>query len=364
MLHRRIAHFVYGFMGCAALVACADDRYDPESPWVEGEMGVLRSGLSVGEAGGCSTGIVRALSEQLLDEINCLRPGTLADFNHPNIQPSADAFTRLQTRARDALLAAVADQGGMRLSSALRTLPQGYLLHRWWQQGRCNIALAARPGRSRHESGLAIDIGDNAAWRATLQANSWDWLGAGDPVHFDYEGGGSVDLAGLSVRAFQRLWNRNHPEDEIEIDGQYGPQTEARLLASPAEGFAVGACMAGAPEPEPQPDPVEPDPVEPDPVEPEPVPQPEPDPIPEAQPPEPEPTPPEPAPPEPRPEPNEPEPSEPEPSEPEPRPSPLPDPEPADRDLGAPDLDATPGLRLPQADPPAPARFSGGCQIW
>lgn len=373
----RVFVWVFSVFASAALPGCADDRYDPESHWVEGEMGQMRAGLTVAEAGGCSTGIVRALSEQLIEEINCLRPGTLSDFNHPNIQPSAVVFTSLQTRARDALLAGVANQGGMRMTSALRTLPQGYLLYRWWQEGRCNIALAARPGRSRHESGLAIDISDNAAWRGTLAAHDWDWFGGNDPPHFDYEGGGTVDLAGLSVQAFQRLWNRNHPEDEIAVDGQYGPQTEARLRASPAEGFPIGACMAGAPEPEPQPDPVEPDPVEPEPVEPdpmpapipepEPVPEPEPDPIPEAQPmPEPEPTPPEPTPPEPtppepapRPEPAEPDPS-PEPGPPDPRPEPAP----IDLDLGVPDRDATPGQRVPQGAPPAPSRFVGGCQIW
>jgi hypothetical protein len=59
-------------------------------------------------------------------------------------------------------------------------------------------------------------------------------------VHFDYVAGG-VRLTGLSVLAFQRLWNRNHPEDPIAEDGRYGPQTEARLRSAPAEGFPIGA---------------------------------------------------------------------------------------------------------------------------
>ena len=59
-------------------------------------------------------------------------------------------------------------------------------------------------------------------------------------MHFDYVAGG-VSLPGLSVEAFQRLWNRNHPEDLIDEDGVYGPQTEARLRMSPAEGFPIGA---------------------------------------------------------------------------------------------------------------------------
>ena len=43
------------------------------------------------------------------------------------------------------------------------------------------------------------------------------------------------------MTAFQRLWNRNHPGDKISVDGDYGPQTAARLKAAPAKGFAKGA---------------------------------------------------------------------------------------------------------------------------
>jgi hypothetical protein len=59
-------------------------------------------------------------------------------------------------------------------------------------------------------------------------------------VHFDYDGTG-VDLAGLSTRAFQRLWNRNHPEAKLEENGVYDATVEAKLKAAPAAGFPVGA---------------------------------------------------------------------------------------------------------------------------
>ena len=167
------------------------------------------------------------------------------------IQPTDVVWPYLQGPARDALHAAVRQRGGnLRITSALRTLAQQFLLYRWYQQGRCGISLAARPGRSNHESGLAIDTPDYNAWRATLTAGPWRWLGNSDVVHFSYTGGGTVDLSGLSVRAFQRLWNRNHGEDMIDEDGVYGPQTEARLLRSPTTGFDVGACDA---EPDPPP---------------------------------------------------------------------------------------------------------------
>ena len=63
-------------------------------------------------------------------------------------------------------------------------------------------------------------------------------LGA-DAVHFDNTR--SPDNRGKDVRAFQRLWNRNHPGDKIGVDGDYGPQTAARLRRAPAKGFKKGA---------------------------------------------------------------------------------------------------------------------------
>ncbi|MCB9536723.1 MAG: D-alanyl-D-alanine carboxypeptidase family protein [Myxococcales bacterium] len=242
-----------------ALVACAP-AYDDEHHHEEGALGVWRPGLTVGEAGGCSTAIVSGLSRQLIDEINCLRPNTLVDISDLNVQAGGGVWTFVQGAARGPLAAAIRERGrALSVNSALRTLPQQFLLYRWYRQGRCGISLAASPGRSRHESGLALDVNDNAGWRPALQNHGWRWLGASDPVHFDYVGGGAADLAGLSVLAFQRLWNRNHPGDRIDEDGLYGPQTEGRLLRAPTEGFARGACSA-EPDPPPPPDPDPPPP--------------------------------------------------------------------------------------------------------
>jgi hypothetical protein len=136
----------------------------------------------------------------------------------------------------------------LEVNSALRTLPQQYLLYRWYKSGRCNIGLAASPGQSNHESGLAIDVEDNAGWQKVMANHDMKWLGASDPVHFDYVGEGRVDLGGLSVLAFQKLWNRNHPEDQIAEDSAYGDDTERRLALAPVGGFAKGADCS-TPEP-------------------------------------------------------------------------------------------------------------------
>jgi MYXO-CTERM domain-containing protein len=181
-----------------------------------------------------------------------MKPGTMTKIDDiPNVTLGSAVFPYLQTPARNALAAAVAARGvPMSINSALRTLPQQYLLYRWYKTGRCGIGLAASPGTSNHEGAVAVDINDNAGWRTTMQAKGFRWLGASDPVHYDYIAGG-IDLRGISVKAFQRLWNRNHPEDPIAEDGGYGAATETRLAKSPVGGFVQGACKstdAGVPQ--------------------------------------------------------------------------------------------------------------------
>ena len=75
-----------------------------------------------------------------------------------------------------------------------------------------------------------------------MNSHGWSHDVPGDPVHFDHLS--SPDIRGQDVQAFQRLWNRNNPDDEIAEDGVYGPQTEARLRAAPATGFEIGADCA------------------------------------------------------------------------------------------------------------------------
>lgn len=219
----------------------------------------------------CSTTAVKGLATQLIEEVQCLKPGTLMKIDGlAGFQLGAAVFPYLQTPAAQALIAAQKARGTtMSINSALRALPQQYLLYRWYRTGRCGISLAASPGTSNHEGALAVDINDNAGWRSAMLGKNFRWLGANDPVHYDFTGNGRVSFNGLSVMAFQRLWNRNHPNDKIAEDGSYGPATESRLAKSPVGGFAMGAnCKdkdGGVPEagPEPAEVPVVPDGDEP-----------------------------------------------------------------------------------------------------
>jgi hypothetical protein len=199
----------------------------------------------------CGTAALMPLSTQLVEEIDCLSPGALVRFPErlgDGVEAGSSVFPFLQAVAVDSLEKVIAARGStLHLNSGLRTLPQQFVLYRWYQLGRCGITLAATPGTSNHESGLAVDVQDNAGWRSFFLAEGWHWQGASDPVHYDLEGG--VDLKGLSILAFQRVWNRNHPEDPIDEDGLYGAQTEARLTSSPIGGFPIGAVCTDEPGP-------------------------------------------------------------------------------------------------------------------
>lgn len=193
----------------------------------------------------CSTASIRGLSQQLVDEVQCDHPGTFERIDDiGNLQLGAAVFPWLQTAAAEALRdVASRRDASMTVNSAYRTLAQQLMLYRWYREGRrCGIALAASPGTSNHEEALAVDISDYSAWRTSFQAGGFTWLGGSDPVHFDYTGGGeTVALNEMSVLAFQRLWNRNHPDDRLDEDGDYGTETEKRILKSPASGFQIGA---------------------------------------------------------------------------------------------------------------------------
>jgi hypothetical protein len=188
--------------------------------------------------GTCSTSVVLGLSLQISEEMDCIAAGTLArlaegggiSFAGSAVLPylAPDAKRDLQAEANASI------------NSLFRTVVQQYLLYEWYQQGRCGIAVAATPGNSNHETGRAADLGNWASVIGAMSNHGWSHDVPGDDVHFDHLA--SPDARGLDVHAFQRLWNRNHPDDHIDEDGIYGPMTAARIARSPSGGFPIGAC--------------------------------------------------------------------------------------------------------------------------
>ncbi len=226
----------------SAVAGCAvpEDEAEPE-------LGEITSELSVGAhvSSGCSTGVVRGLSVQIAEEVNCMSPGSLVRFSPSSrIKFASNAVLPfLHARAKADLIDAGRD-ATLTINSGFRSVAQQYLLYRWWRAGRCGITAAATPGRSNHESGRAIDLANWSTRVGVMGRHNFAHSVPGDPVHFDNTR--SPDNRGKDVRAFQRLWNRNHPGDKISVDGVYGPQTAARLKRAPATGFRKGAQCGSA----------------------------------------------------------------------------------------------------------------------
>ena len=199
--------------------------------------------MSSFETSSCATSSVLALSTQIAEEVDCIMPGQLVPFTEtPVITFTGSAvLPYISMVARTDLLAAAAAANGrtMKINSGFRTVVQQYLLVRWFQLGRCGIPAAADPGRSNHESGRALDMSNYSEWITTLGQHGWSHNVPGDPVHFEHLA--SPDIRGADILAFQRLWNRNAPDDQITEDGDFGPATAERVKKAPAEGFGIGA---------------------------------------------------------------------------------------------------------------------------
>lgn len=182
---------------------------------------------------GCETSPVRGLDQQLIDEVNVIIPNVLVSIEDLNVElTGSSVWTLLQLPAKEALGRAIAERGKiLEINSGYRPLAGQLVLFR--NGNECGYEVA-RVGSSNHQSGLALDIEDNAGWRPYLERHGWQWFGPKDDVHFDFEG---QDIGNTAILAFQQLWNRNNPNDPIPEDGIYGEQTEIRLGNSPAEGF-------------------------------------------------------------------------------------------------------------------------------
>ncbi|MCA9676263.1 MAG: M15 family metallopeptidase, partial [Myxococcales bacterium] len=224
-------------MAVAGAVGCVETDTDDPAFSATSQASTVESYV----ANGCSSSVVIELSRQIAEEVDCMLPGQLVPLEEGNgiVFTGSAVLPYMSSEGRADLLRAAADGGEIQLNSAYRTVAQQYLLYRWYQAGRCGITAAATPGNSNHESGRAIDVNNWPERRNVLEANGWAQTVPGDEVHFDHLD--SPDIRDSDVQAFQRLWNRNHPDDLIDEDGVYGPQTGARLAQAPAEGFPIGA---------------------------------------------------------------------------------------------------------------------------
>lgn len=197
--------------------------------------------IQSGSGGKCSTQGLVGLDNQIAALLFPVVSDELVLLDDDIVQiVGSSTIPRLQPAARRALERAVEEQGEkVQLVHAYRTVAQQFVLFHWFQHGRCRIKLAASPGTSPHEKGIAIDIQEHARWRPVLEKHGWRWRGSADPPHFNFVGPGiGTRILTEGIRAFQRLWNLHNPDDHIKEDGLFGEkETAPRLLRAPVEGF-------------------------------------------------------------------------------------------------------------------------------
>lgn len=196
----------------------------------------------------CSTASVKGLSRQIIAQSRCLDGAALVALpERPNLKIGSGVWPYLQASAQRRLVKVLDahPQQTMQLNSVLRTLAQQYLVWRWGAKKRCGVQLAANPGTSNHERGLALDVSEPQLWRKALEAQKFTWMGKADRVHFDYSGDGRVSQKVIDVLAFQKLWNLNHPKERLGETGRFDASTQRRLSQSPPDGFAQSAHCRG-----------------------------------------------------------------------------------------------------------------------
>ncbi|MFN6569242.1 M15 family metallopeptidase [Dendronalium sp. ChiSLP03b] len=200
------------------------------------------SGLTP-EITGCNVGEkVRGLDRQIIFIMQRENPTSLVSFIDIDAELNKNStFPLLQPAAKKALGQAIRKRTKkLIINAAYRSITSQLLLHNYSKQEQCGIIIAAIPGKSNHQTGLAIDIEDFTGWRSYLEAEGWRWLGPVDPVHFDFVGSRISDIKELPIKSFQKLWNLNNPEDKLPENGIYDSETEKRLNQAPPDGFPKG----------------------------------------------------------------------------------------------------------------------------
>jgi hypothetical protein len=189
----------------------------------------------LGEQRGCSSDVALGLTKQILKKMEDMGH-EFTTLDSQWIKCSSPCVNQLQTAAANHLKQAAKDKGDfITLQSAVRSSAQQYLMWLWHDLGMCGIGLAAKPGTSNHEGGMAVDTGHYDYWMAALTSHGFQHnYPSNDPVHFDYAN--AVDLASENLKAFQKLHNAN-TNRQIAADGLWGPDTQKALYHAPCNGW-------------------------------------------------------------------------------------------------------------------------------
>jgi len=247
------------------LIGLGACRSDPEP---ERRYGMTLDELLLQNARTCDSGflypqdLIDGLGRQLVEEVICM-DDTYLEFYEPCEEPGCIWAHGPQPLAiRPEVVSALNDAAlsvddYISITAGYRDVAMQYY-SRWYKENCRSGFAAAIPGSSNHQGGRAIDVRYYAFWNDILLDFGFEHPIPGDEPHYELVGDEqfreeSAALQSLSVLAFQRLWNRNYPDDLIDEDGVYGATTKTALGNSPVEGFPEGACEPGS-DLDPEPD--------------------------------------------------------------------------------------------------------------
>ena len=242
------------------LVGCAEDS--EQAPPLRTQERAILVGDLPRMGGDYPLELINGLSAQLVDEVNCIQPGVLQEFVVSQTAGHLYTDRNIPHLLRPEVVAAA--EAVAALKADWITITSGYrdvgMQYYDWVWGQKLGFPAARPGASFHQGGQAMDLAFPSYWRSDLLAYGVDTNGDGtrdvfwecydmvapicvdDAPHFQFVQTSTPDLMVESVRAFQRLWNRNNPNEPLVEDGAWGPGTEAKMEKTDAAGFAYGGC--------------------------------------------------------------------------------------------------------------------------
>ena len=199
--------------------------------------------------------LIDGIGTQLVEELRCLDDSWLIFYEPCResgcVWPDGPQPHAMRPEVYEALQeAALSLDDFISITAGYRDIGMQYY-SRWYNENCDSSFDAAIPGESNHQGGRAIDVRYWDFWWDALIEHGFEHPIVTDNPHFELRGTAafraeSEELKSLSILAFQRLWNRNNPDDLIDEDGVYGASTKARLGMSPVEGFAIGACPPGS----------------------------------------------------------------------------------------------------------------------
>ena len=258
---RRLAVVALLAVASRLLLACTEGegRRGGGVPELRGASGALR----LADARRCDSGfaypqpLVDGLSQQLIEELRCMDDSWLVFYTpsreRGGVWAEGPQPLAMRPEVLDALSrAAASNDDFITITAAYRDVAMQYY-SRWYKENCDEAFNAALPGESNHQGGRAIDVKSYLYWWDTLLDFGFEHPIETDEPHFEFAGDESFRaessrLQWLSVLAFQRLWNRNHPELPLIESGVYDDATRLALGESPVEGFEGGACPPGSEE--------------------------------------------------------------------------------------------------------------------